>query len=493
MNGNQNNQNSSRIRKLILLAIAAFCMGTGVTWFRISAISLCLSKHGSKTVAAATIVSMMLLPLLGLLFTRFTEGRKLKNTVSVTYSILGLIVLAIFSISIASSASFASPIMVLFIKLFSMFTFVPFWQLVAKLFPGQENSRICIWITSGFPVSQMVAGATCSSLSCQFGNLFPFYGAFVSLLLTAGLVHLVIGRQAVCSTAKEKSIKPVTQCRVRNGKLTWLVFGLTAAIAIVSALTTFIFQNAAELTVRNSNEMTDILGKVEMTIGGLELFIMLFVSGNLIHRWGIAPGLIFLPVLVSLISVVMFAGLWSNLGVLFFAATLAHVVESVTKPAFAKPSLKILIDKLPVGPRLKMIARVETICKPIASALAGGLVLVFASVSWLGIGWAVGVLLASTVCWLVAGTLAQRLLIQKQRQPTPLTPIPATSRPKVRTQFGRNTKWTVAGLLNWAKLLLNNVCSRSDQNQTIPVYSEPASVCSDSLVLTLPPNSLRKQ
>ncbi len=485
-------ENESNKKQLLILAAAALFMGSGVTWFRIAAISSCISVHGSKTVALAMTLAMLLLPFLGILYTKLTANRSLSKTVNVTYSILIALMLLIGLFGIVGSIGVVAPIMVLFIKLLSMFTFVPFWQLVAKTFPGQKSCRSCMVITTGFPVSQIIAGATCTKMTMWFGTLFPIFAALIAIGITAVLIQTVIRQLADQPVSAKTRQADQPKVSLRNFKRqTLLVFGLTIFITIVSVLMTYVFQNVAESFVTSHEELTSILGVIEMAIGSLELFVMLFVSANLISRWGVAPGLLVLPIIISLLAIVMLSGAFGSITLLFFAAAIGHVTEAVTKPAFAKPSMKLLIDILPVGPRMRMVAQVETICKPLASAVAGGVILLFASVSVVGMNWIIGLLLICAIAWVFAGSSAQVLYRRHQKS---LNVDVVESRSTILKPTSKTTQvWqTVKGRCQQLVQLVRDGFAGMWQKPTFDNYlshAEPASVCGDSLVFTLPQNT----
>ena len=477
-------ENEPRKKQLFMLAAAALCMGTGVTWFRITAISTCMSSHGAKTVTIAMTLAMLILPFIGMLYTRLTTNCSLAKTVHSTYGILMILMAAIALFGMFGSIGVVSPLMVLLIKLFSMFTFVPFWQLVAKTFPGQKSCRSCMVITAGFPVSQIIAGATMTHLVTRFGQLFPVFAAIIAIGLTAALIQIVIRDFSEMPIQEKSSLnkkRPKSTDKLR--RQTVLVFGTTALVTVISVLMTYIFQTVTESFVSSHEELTSILGVIEIAIGSLELFVMLFVSANLISRWGVLPGLLALPVVISLLSVLMLTGALGSATLLFFVAAIAHVTEAVTKPAFAKPSLKLLIDLSPVTRRMRMVAQVETICKPIVSALAGGLILLFAALPGFGVGAVIAVLLVCAVIWVFAGASAHSLYrghqtpAQAKQQVKDSAPMKQRStRPSIRTRIDQLIQSVHSAVVNlWKQPTFGGSAAPP----------EPASICGDSLILTM--------
>lgn len=401
-----------RVKQLVLLTVAAVLIGMGVTWFRVAAISACLAVRDARTVTVAMTLSMLLLPLAGWAHYRWTRNVHWKKRIMQIYVFctVGLLFTALLACFFHTSWSVA--LLVFGIKFFATYTFFPFWQLVSRIFPGKGGCYESILISTGFPIAQIIAGSTSSSLVTHLGSASPFVLAIFTTLAATLLIRSSLSRlpdHQLNESGKSQKLKAEASAKKANRRtLIATVFSISAMVTITSVIVNHLFQSSADSFLHDPAQLTHALGIVEVIIGAGELLVMFFLSNRLIERFGVLPGLVLMPVLIGATATILMCYAWPSV-VVFVVAASAKIITAIVRPAIYKPSIKLLIDLLDVQPRMKVVARIETVSKPVAATLAGGLMLIISSFFLEGVFMIALFLLVFSVCWSVLGYRATRV------------------------------------------------------------------------------------
>ena len=161
----------------------------------------------------------------------------------------------------------------------------------------------------------------------------------------------------------------------------------------------------------------------------------------------------------------------------------------VLRPAFFKPSLKLLVDRLPLAIRLQIVAQLETICRPVASAFIGGVIIGVAILLPQSLFVIAAIMLVCTAGWLVLGCMAIRIYRSQQTgvQDTGTLRMPAWIT-ILLDELKQNTSYVVESVTS---PVVDWFYRRQQHRQPVVLAAatlptEVASICADSILIQLP-------
>ena len=252
-----------------------------------------------------------------------------------------------------------------------------------RLFDLRQMKRYFPLVTSGITV-----GFTVASFSVPF--LVNLLNGTDNLLLVAGgsmLITLVIFLITLQRFRQQLGQKPSSQASQASQSLGQLLknsytanlFNYQTFSALGTQLVIYIFLVQAEAQFTNETELANFFGTFVGARNIVTFFIMLFVAGPLISRFGLGFGLTLNPITVAIMVAVMgIAALFSApIGIaLFWLASLTYVLDNFQSDAITNTSLKTAYQTLPVQDRSVVETTVEGIGVPAALGVTGILLLV---------------------------------------------------------------------------------------------------------------------
>lgn len=284
------------------------------------------------------------------------------------------------------------------------------WTLANYLLTTREAKRIYGMVAGGGILGAIFAGYLCKMIAKAFGTeslllamvvLLVACSAFMNLALRAGRVSLdsvLKASEGVAGAGHRdlrQSIRAVFSSRYLRA--------IAAVIWISSFSTTLItwqFKALAKHFFASKNAMAVFFGDFYLYAGILALLFQLLLSTRLLRRFGIAPMLFLLPVVVLAGSVGVLA--WGTIA----AAVFLKGGNYVLRFSIDRSTTELLY--LPLSNQIKLHAKwfIDTVIWRLGDGLSGIVVLIFAAklhwtaqqVSWIAIvlilGWLAAVYVA---------------------------------------------------------------------------------------------------
>ena len=396
----------NKLGQVLILGTASFLLGLGVTWYEVTAESLCMQAHDAHTVTYGMTAAMLILPVAGVIHTRLFSNRRLITTAAWSSGVVALVLLILAGSTATSTSEGVAIAMVVFIKFLATFTYVPFWQIVSRTFPGKQGTQQSLCVTAGFPLAQMIAGLTAGPAFARLGSSCVLLIVSVVVALAGAILCWHAWRQRLHSAMVRKTAR-VQSDKSRVSRYWLLIAGMVVLVTFVSTLISHLVRERAEAHYADLNGLAAGFGWLQAITGFVEIAVMLSLSSRIISRWGTIPGMVVFPGILLVAAFAMFSQLFGEVSMMFFIASFVKVLNSVIRPALFKPSMKLMIDVLTIPQRMKMITHSETIYRPLATAIAGFLILMS---SWSSFGSDILVLMI-VVCsfvWLLVGVSANR-------------------------------------------------------------------------------------
>ena len=277
------------------------------------------------------------------------------------------------------------------------------WTLANYLLTTREAKRIYGMVAGGGILGAIFAGYLCKMIAKAFGTeslllamavLLVACSAFMNLALRAGRASLdsaLKAREGVAGAGHRdlrESIRAIFSSRYLR-----VIAALIWISSFTTTLITWQFKALAKHFFANKNAMAVFFGDFYLYAGILALLFQLLLSTRLLRRFGIAPMLFLLPVVVLAGSASVLV--WGTIA----AAVFLKGGNYVLRFSIDRSTTELLY--LPVSNQVKLHAKwfIDTVIWRLGDGLSGVVVLIFAAklhwtaqqVSWIAIvlilGW----------------------------------------------------------------------------------------------------------
>ncbi|HND09268.1 MAG TPA: MFS transporter [Pseudomonadota bacterium] len=296
-------------------------------------------------------VMLLLTPIFGLLFARFSRRKLLPVVYLFFASNLGLFWLLFESGQYVHQATIA---FFIWVSVFNLFAVSVFWSFMADLWNTDEARRLYGFISAGGTAGAIVGPALTALFSKRIGPM--------------NLVLISLGCLLVCVTCirqlREWAVRRVANDTPKEGERPSILAGVRLALSspylllicayvvLYSTTSTFLYIQQAEIinkSIHVSAERTALFAQMDLAVNVLTLVMQIFVLQPLLSRLGLVVALTVLPIL-SLVGF-LGLGLYPTLQMLIAVVVLRRAGEF----AIAKPSRETLFNVL--GPVEKYQAK----------------------------------------------------------------------------------------------------------------------------------------
>jgi ATP/ADP translocase/HEAT repeat protein len=267
-------------------------------------------------------------------------------------------------------------------------TITGFWNLLGRLYNLQEGKRLFGLLSSGEHMATVAAGFLAPVLVAWVGtaNLL-LIGAFFMVATLAVLVHITrayAGRMvAHDETSPAGAKKGKSTGELMRDRYVVLIFGLFTLFVLGIYFVDNIFYINVEGRFPDEDQLASFIGVFFGLVGGLSLFIQLFIAGRAINRYGVRSMILVTPAILSVFAVLyaLFGTFTGLVAVLFWLALLANLFRLILD-ATDSAAVNVLYQPLPAEDRTGAQTVVNGVLYPISIGLAGLFLVLLGN--WLG-------------------------------------------------------------------------------------------------------------
>lgn len=378
---------------IILLIVYSFFVGIANAFYYTASTSLFLQVFDRGDLPVAYIVGGALVVLCGIAF------RKIQTSVSFSRLLKGSILFLIISVGgffliyvfIKSAESVIVYILFVWMKVYMFILGMTFWGLAGKLFNLRQGKRLYGLISTGEVISYIF-----SFFSIPFILKIPdittkelLYFSFVGLILgffVIGIMQKKFGdKLSGVAKVKESDTNSKSIADYISPKYIYLLYIMAGMTMFSLIFTDFIFFAQSQKVFEGQGEaLSGFLAILFGVISFLEFIIKMFVSGKLLTRYGMQLGLLAMPVLLLIVTVIIcisgsvpvFAGLF------FPFVALLKLFIRIGRTSFFDPSFQILYQPFPKEIRLFWQSKVEGYPKALGNVIGGLTILAFSMLSF---------------------------------------------------------------------------------------------------------------
>ncbi|HEY83755.1 MAG TPA: hypothetical protein G4N96_01390, partial [Chloroflexi bacterium] len=333
--------------------------------------------------------------LIGILYTKLEKPLSFTHLLSAN---LSLLIIALVGFRLAFTPQARAVVMALYIWYYVQDALInlEFWGLAASIFNVRQSKRLFGLIGIGEMLARIISGFSVRPLVKVISpeNLLWIAAGAIALCLVFMLkimrAHQSSGGQTQNARAADSSASAgqahsspsAGQARrsfreLLQSRYIQLMVALTVLSLLGYYFVDIAFLGQAQAQFPDKNELAGFLGVFFAIIGVLAFLSRLFLSGPLISRYGLAAGLLALPIAaaVGAASMAVMGTVSGATTALFYPAALTKLNFIVFRKSTDKSAFPILYQPLPENERVTVQTVMESIVAPVASGLAGILLL----------------------------------------------------------------------------------------------------------------------
>jgi ATP:ADP antiporter, AAA family len=372
---------------LLSLILGLFLLkGICDVFFATSASTLFLETFGTEILPYVYIGSAVVVTILGLLYSRMTSRFSTESLLQVTL-VFVVASTAAFHVSLAIQHSkWGSIGLMIWREVLYMLLNATFWARVGTLFDVRQGKRLFPVMAAGEIVSAGIGGISIPFIVNRIGALHLLFFVEVSMALCV-VVAIAIDRVPCESTANADEdvrldARPLS--RLIGQRYVALFFAVSVLSYVVYFMTDFNFYAVVNDRFPSAESLAAFFGVFYAVLNALNLALNGFFAGRLLIRYGIAVGLLAVPICVGAGTVAAFASFGLGLA-LFWPIVATKLMDEMLRGAFLYPTYKILYQPLPRQQRLRVQALRDSIVEPMAMGLSGGMLLALTSLLGFGV------------------------------------------------------------------------------------------------------------
>ncbi|MBA2665523.1 MAG: cyclic nucleotide-binding domain-containing protein [Trueperaceae bacterium] len=285
------------------------------------------------------------------------------------------------------------------------------WPLALRLFDVRQSKRVFGIIGAGTWVANVLGGLVVAPLVAFTGP--------ANLLLLAALIVVpawfllrAILREYVVEGATSSADGPgrARAARAPLGSYAWRIFAFVAAWWLAFYFVDAIFFAHAARAFADATTLTAFIGRFLSVTGAVALVTTVFLTGRILGRFGLAAGLLTMPVLVTtLIASVAVLGVGgASAAVLFWLAAASKSGNVALGFSLSQTANTVMYQALPGAQRERVQTLTEGIVQPLAIGAAGAILLVLTTLGGLDGDALAWVFLPLAALWLVGGVRVAR-------------------------------------------------------------------------------------
>lgn len=400
-------------RTVGLLFAYSFCIGVARIFTLSAGYALFLDSFDANSLPLVYLAVTVCVSLAGALFFQLQARLGFARLLVVTLGGLLVGLLAFWvGLALPGGEQLAIGVPIFYDVLWALSNLV-FGAIAGRLFTLRQGRRLFALVETGESLAIMLGGLLTPVIGALVGALnlllIAASGLVGALLLLVALVRLAPGELPADDEAPSEP--PVRSdlgglLRQRYVLLVLLVNGLNA---ICYYLLDSIFYHEAGRQFADAAALAGFLGVFYAASEVFSLLSRTLVSGKLLARYGVTGGLLAQPVLVcGAALVVITSGFGSAVALIFPLVVLAKLIDTVAGEDLTKASALILYQPLPPTARLRVQTLVDGGVSPLATGLAGLLLITVAALGELATTQRFVLLLPLLAVWTLTAVVVSR-------------------------------------------------------------------------------------
>ena len=315
-------------------------------------------------------------------------------------------------LSKVTHAPWLTPVIYVWVGMFGVVAPAQVWTLANYVLTTREAKRLYGFIGSGATTGWIVAGYLTQVTVKRFGAEATLVGIAIALMAAALLVSRIWRKRPVADGTVTASHRVVGTSSVWTSlRLIATSPYLTsiAAVILLSSFTTAVagwqFKAIASHSIAGRNELAAFFGRFNFYAGIIALCLQWLLTGRLLRKLGLAFALFVVPVGLAL----------GSIGLLAFKSLAAVIalrgIDQTLRYSIDRPTVELLYLPVSAQETNQVKSFIDTVVWRLGDGLAGGTILLAASLGQMAAVQVTWVNLFLLGGWLTAAWVAQRLYV----------------------------------------------------------------------------------
>ncbi|MBX3081109.1 MAG: HEAT repeat domain-containing protein [Anaerolineae bacterium] len=404
--------------ELVSLSVALyFFLGIPYVLVDTSAYALFLDAFGSQGLPFTYLGIAVGVSLLAFLYLKLADRVPIQRLLVLNMdALIGITALLWLAVSVSAASWIAFILPAWSFALINLGNII-MWSIAGRLFDIRQGKRLFGLIGAGRWLAASAIGFLIAPLVSLLGIKNLLLVAVLSLCVSLLILRRLLNTEpfqrslapTVTPTRRRSAAQPAPSPNLLKNRYALMILGLTTVWVMAYFISMNIYYNRAAVQFPDAAQLASFFGLISAVIGIGATISTLFLTGNIINRFGLRVSLF---TTAALHLVIMFTFVVVGIAggapvILFGLAVASKLVDGTLNLTLDSASFRILYQPLPTADRERAQAIAEGIIEPVGIGV-GGLVLLFlTNVLNFGVIQQAILLLMVVVCWL---WIASRLL-----------------------------------------------------------------------------------
>jgi len=371
-------------RLVSLLVLHNFFLGMASVFTQTISFALFLANFGSQQLSYAYMAIAVGASLAAFIYLKVGERLSFARLIVVNLASLALISVAM-CVGLAQAWSrWLTFFLPMWFQILANLSILAVWTLAVRLFDMRQGKRLFGLVGAGNWAAIAAGGFLVTPIVALLGIQNLLLLAAISLAIGIGFQLVILREFGASLKAPPQAAAPASKVQQASRGLLQNRYVVLILVLVVLWWVGFffvdnIFYDVAASRFPDANQLASALGTLFAADGVLGLLTATFLAGPIISRYGVRVGLMILPAILAagVGGLAVAGGLGVSVAILFWLAALSKISSISFGFSIDQSSRAILYQPLPADQRGRIQTLAEAVAQPIATGLAGILLLIF--------------------------------------------------------------------------------------------------------------------
>jgi MFS family permease len=357
----------------------SFLNGFALVLFEATASTLFLTKYETAQIPYVYIASAFLSVIIGFIYTKIEERLSIYGILKAIFIFIFVSILLQFFLISSTDFKPAYFGMMVLKDVLWMLVGIEFGMLTSVIFDIRQGKRLFGLLASGEILAGIIAGLSIGTILQYMDTSYLLLISSTIMVLSFFVLVNILKKFShkfdKVDVDEEHSHSHITYTSIFKNSYYVNFFIISMLAFLVFYFIDFMFYYNVEQQYPSEKELAKFFGIFYAVLNIVNLFSSFVISGKAISRYGIAFGLMIIPVMATVGTLSLITAISLSLSIAFLLMVIMKLLNEVFDISLLSPSFKIVYQSIPAAQRNKIIALRETTIEPVAMGLAGVLLI----------------------------------------------------------------------------------------------------------------------
>lgn len=322
------------------------------------------------------ILSALLSVVIGFIYAKLEENLNICSLLKAILIFIFISVLLQFFLISFVDFKPAYFFMMVFKDILWMFVGIEFGMIAGTIFDIRQGKRLFGLLVSGEIIAGIIGGLSIGAIleyiDTKYLLLLSSLVMLVSFVILIKILNDFKDKFNESDLLEDESDDTKINYKALLSNKYYVAFFIVSILAfLVFYLIDFMFYFNVEQQYPDEKELAKFFGVFYALLNIVNLISSFFISGRALSRYGIAFGLLAIPVMATIGSASLLLTFSLGLSISFFIIVVIKLLNEVIDISILAPSFKIVYQSIPQNQRNNILTFRETFIEPMAMGFAG--------------------------------------------------------------------------------------------------------------------------